>query len=37
MFSVVLVVAVRAAWRARMLRARAAENFPTAVARTKSA
>ncbi len=35
MFSVVLVVAVRAAWRARVLRARAAENFPTAVAREK--
>jgi hypothetical protein len=32
-FLVVLVVAVRAAWRARTLRAQAAENFPTAVAR----
>lgn len=32
-FTVVLVVAVRAAWRARTLRAQAAENFPTAVVR----
>lgn len=32
-FMVVLVVAVRAAWRARVLRAQAADSFPTAVAR----
>jgi hypothetical protein len=32
-FLVVLVVAVRAAWRARVLRAQAAESFPRAVAR----
>jgi hypothetical protein len=37
MFLIVLVVAVKASWTARVWRARAAENFPTAVARQKSA
>lgn len=34
-FVIVLVVSVRAAWRARVLRAQAAERFPTAIAREK--
>ena len=34
-FLMVLVVAVTAGWKARVLRARAAENFPSAVAREK--
>jgi len=36
-FCIVLVVAVRSAWRARQLRARAAKDFPSAVAREKTA
>jgi len=35
MFLIVLVVAVKAGWTARVLRARAADNFPTAVARER--
>lgn len=36
-FLIVLVVAVKSGWKARMLRARAAENFPSAVARDRAA